>query len=88
MSSLTLQPSVLPSLNQAFSLQTLEISIHEEVLRMILEIVNGILYHELPSNANLVHSLLYKKQLFERFRSYPNFQEVVHNIETVSSLVE
>ena len=51
---------------------------------MILEIINGILYHELASNANLVHSLLYKRSLFERFRSYPNFQEVVHNIETVS----
>ncbi|XP_055332714.1 dymeclin-like [Paramacrobiotus metropolitanus] len=70
------QESVNPDL-------TLELSIHEEVLRMILEIINGVLFYELSSNANLIHSLLYKRNLFERFRSYPNFQEVVHNIETV-----
>ena len=68
--------SVAPDLFQ-------DLSIFEEVLRMILEIMNACLAAQLTNNPNLVYTLLYKRQVLEPFHSHPCFQDIVMNIETV-----
>jgi hypothetical protein len=56
----------------------------EEVLRMVLEIINSCLSHQLAHNPNLVYTLLYKKHVFEPFRTHPAFQDIVQNVDAVS----
>ena len=68
--------SVAPDLLQ-------DLSIFEEVLRMILEIINACLAAQLTNNPNLVYTLLYKRKVLEPFHSHPCFQDIVMNIETV-----
>lgn len=60
-----------------------DISIYEEVLRMLLEIINSALANQLTHNPNLVYILLYNRQIFEPFQSHVTFQDIVMNIETV-----
>lgn len=60
-----------------------DVSIYEEVLRMILEIINSALANQLTHNPNLVYILLYNRQIFEIFQSHVTFQDIVMNIETV-----
>ncbi|KAJ9586283.1 hypothetical protein L9F63_020077, partial [Diploptera punctata] len=60
-----------------------DLGVLEEVLRMVLEIINSCLSHQLIHNPNLVYTLLYKKHVFEPFRSHPAFQDIVQNIDTV-----
>ena len=60
-----------------------DLSIFEEVLRMLLEIINACLAAQLTNNPNLVYTLLYKRQVLEPFQSHPCFQDIVMNIETV-----
>jgi hypothetical protein len=60
-----------------------DMSIFEEVLRMILEIINSCLSAQLTHNPNLVYTLLYKRAIFEPFQTNPSFQDIVMNIETV-----
>ncbi|KAH9369058.1 hypothetical protein HPB48_002596 [Haemaphysalis longicornis] len=62
-----------------------DLSILEEVLRMILEIINSCLCSQLQSNPNLLYSLLYKRHIFDPFRLHPTFQDVVQNLDTVLS---
>jgi Dyggve-Melchior-Clausen syndrome protein. len=52
---------------------------------MVLEIINSCLSHQLVHNPNLVYTLLYKKHVFEPFRSHLAFQDIVQNIDTVSN---
>lgn len=58
-------------------------SVVEEVLRMVLEILNSCLSNQLVYCPNLVYTLLYKKQVFESFRSHPAFQDIIQNIDMV-----
>lgn len=60
-----------------------DLSIYEEVLRMILEIVNACLAAKLNRNPNLVYTLLYNRDIFEPFQEHPSFQDIVVNIESV-----
>lgn len=60
-----------------------DLGVLEEVLRMVLEIFNSCLSHQLINNPNLVYTLLYKKHIFEPFRQNPAFQDIVQNIEVV-----
>ncbi|KAK4883863.1 hypothetical protein RN001_000134 [Aquatica leii] len=60
-----------------------DVVVLEEVLRMVLEIFNSCLVNQLINNPNLVYTLLYKKQIFESFRSNPAFQDIVQNIEVI-----
>lgn len=62
-----------------------DVSVLEEVLRMVLEILNSVLTHQLAHNHNLVYTLLYKRHLFQPFSSHSNFQDVTQNIEVVLS---
>lgn len=61
------------------------LSIYEEVLRMILEIINSCLASQLVNNPDLIYTLLYKRHIFEPFQSNPSFQDVISNIELVLS---
>lgn len=60
-----------------------DISVLEEVLRMVLEIINSALTNQLVYCPNLVYTLLYKRHVFELFRSNPAFQDIIQNIEMV-----
>jgi dymeclin len=60
-----------------------DLSVLEEVLRMVLEIINSCLAHQLVYCPNLVYTLLYKRHVFECFRSNAAFQDIIQNIEMV-----
>lgn len=65
-----------------------DMSVLEEVLRMVLEIINSALSHQLVYCPNLVYTLLYKKNVFESFRSHVAFessdlQSLLQNIDMI-----
>ncbi|XP_013980488.2 dymeclin isoform X1 [Salmo salar] len=60
-----------------------DLNVIEEVIRMMLEIINSCLSNSLHHNPNLVYALLYKRELFEQFRTHPSFQDIMQNLETV-----
>ncbi|XP_012282641.1 dymeclin [Orussus abietinus] len=60
-----------------------DLTILEEVLRMVLEIINSCLTHQLAHNPNLIYTLLYKKDIFQSFRTHSAFQDIVQNIDSV-----
>ncbi|KAK0085688.1 hypothetical protein PV325_004634 [Microctonus aethiopoides] len=60
-----------------------DLTILEEVLRMVLEIINSCLTHRLAHNPNLIYTLLYKKDVFQLFRTHSAFQDVIQNIYSV-----
>lgn len=60
-----------------------DLLIVEEVLRMVLEIFNSCLCHQLTNNPNLVYTLLYKREAFEGFKTNVAFQDIVRNIDLV-----
>lgn len=60
-----------------------DLTILEEVLRMVLEIINSCLTHRLAHNPNLIYTLLYKKDVFQPFRMHSAFQDIIQNIYSV-----
>lgn len=60
-----------------------DVSVLEEVLRMVLEILNSTLTHQLSHNHNLIYTLLYKRHLFQLFSTHPSFEDVTQNIEVI-----
>ncbi|XP_074021732.1 dymeclin isoform X2 [Numenius arquata] len=58
-----------------------DLNVIEEVIRMMLEIINSCLTNSLHHNPNLVYALLYKRDLFEQFRTHPSFQDIMQNID-------
>lgn len=60
-----------------------DLTIIEELMKMVLEIINSCVTNNLQHNSNLIYSILYNKCLFSQFRSHPNFQEVIQNIDTI-----
>ena len=60
-----------------------DLSVLEEVLRMVLEILNSCLSHQLVYCPNLIYTLLYKRNVFESFRTHPAFQDIIQNIDMV-----
>nr|XP_056703929.1 dymeclin isoform X2 [Euleptes europaea] len=77
-SSLSSDGSPLPDYAQ-------DLNVIEEVIRMMLEIINSCLTNSLHHNPNLVYALLYKRDLFEQFRTHPSFQDIMQNIDLVIS---
>ncbi|XP_055636644.1 dymeclin isoform X2 [Toxorhynchites rutilus septentrionalis] len=65
------------------SSEDMDLSVLEEVLRMVLEILNSCLSHQLVYCPNLVYTLLYKRNVFEAFRSHSAFQDIIQNIDMV-----
>lgn len=63
-----------------------DLSVLEEVLRMVLEIINSCISHQLVYCPNLVYTLLYKRQVFESFRSHASFEDIIQNIDMVRNL--
>lgn len=62
-----------------------DLNVIEEVIRMMLEIISSCLTNSLHHNPNLVYALLYKRDLFEQFRTHPSFQDIMQNIDLVIS---
>ena len=54
---------------------------------MVLEILNSCLSNQLVYCPNLVYTLLYKRQVFEAFRSHPAFQDIIQNIDMVGIIL-
>ncbi|KAJ8704615.1 hypothetical protein PYW07_011803 [Mythimna separata] len=55
------------------------ISVLDEVLRMLLEIINSCVAHQLSNNCNVVYALLHKRHLFTQHTHHP----VAQNIDMV-----
>ena len=62
-----------------------ELSVLEEVLRMLLEILNAALTHQMASNPHLVYTLLHQKEVLDVLRRLPAFQDVVTNLDTIAN---
>ncbi|XP_067630358.1 dymeclin [Eurosta solidaginis] len=60
-----------------------DLTVLEEVLRMVLEILNSCLSNQLVYCPNLVYTLLYKRSVFESFRNHHAFQDIIQNIDMV-----
>lgn len=79
----TVTPPVVATDVSVRSMVLEDLSVLEEVLRMVLEIINSCISHQLVYCPNLVYTLLYKRQVFESFRSHPAFQDIIQNIDMV-----
>ena len=79
-----MMPNLLPFFR--FLQQLQDLSVLEEVLRMVLEIINSTLTAGLQHNPHLVYSLLYQRGQFAAFRGHPTFQDIIQNIDTVSNM--
>ena len=62
----------------------LDLSILDEVLRMLLEILNAAFTHQLTSNQNLIYSILHKREVLDVLRTQDPFQDVVTNLDMVN----
>lgn len=60
-----------------------DLSVLEEVLRMVLEILNSCLTTQLANNHNLIYTLLYNKHSFEMLKDNVVFQDIIHNIDII-----
>ncbi|KAI6197392.1 hypothetical protein M3Y94_01218600 [Aphelenchoides besseyi] len=60
-----------------------DITALEEGIRMVLEVINSALCSNLRNNANLIYSILYKRDLFEQHHHHPMFHDLVWNIYMV-----
>ncbi|XP_013136748.1 PREDICTED: dymeclin [Papilio polytes] len=58
------------------------ITVLDEVIRMLLEIINSCLTHQLSSNLNLVYALLHKRHLFHH-QQHQHHHHIAQNIEMV-----
>ena len=61
-----------------------DLTIIEDVMRMVLEIINSCLTHTLRHNINLIYTLLYNRDIFDNYRTHPNFQDILQNIDIVN----
>ncbi|CAF2145583.1 unnamed protein product [Rotaria magnacalcarata] len=69
--------------DESFNENIQDLSIIEDVMRMILEIINSCLTHTLRYNVNLIYALLYNREIFDYYRTHPSFQDILQNIDTV-----
>uniref|UniRef100_A0A7G3AUS1 Dymeclin n=1 Tax=Lutzomyia longipalpis TaxID=7200 RepID=A0A7G3AUS1_LUTLO len=60
-----------------------DLSVLEEVLRMVLEILNSCLSHQLLYCPNLVYTLLYKKHVLKNFQQNKPSKKKIQNIDMV-----
>lgn len=60
-----------------------DLSILEEVLRMLLEILNATFTHQLGCNPHLIYSVLHKRDVLDTLRRQPAFQDIVANLDMV-----
>jgi dymeclin len=81
-SNLTKNPQLTDIQNNEY---VQDLSIIEDVMRMVLEIINSCLTHTLRHNINLIYTLLYNRDVFDSYRTHPNFQDILQNIDMVKS---
>ena len=82
-SAMTTNIQTLASNDEVLNEYFRDLSIIEDVMRMILEIINSSLIHTLRLNINLIYALLYNRDIFDNYRAHPSFQDVLQNIDTV-----
>ncbi len=61
----------------------LELQLYADFLRIVLEIMNAILYSALPQNPELVYTLLHRQEVFEPFRTQQRYAALMENIQVV-----
>ncbi|KAI8371481.1 Dymeclin [Radiomyces spectabilis] len=60
-----------------------DVSVFEDLLALMLEIINCVLSHRLKNNIQLVYVLLLKRDIFAPFRLHTRFSDLIYNIEQV-----
>ena len=65
-----------------------DVTVLEEVVKMLLEIVNSCLTAQLAHNAHLVYALLYKRDAIRACQGHAAFQDIARNIDTVGHRTE
>ncbi|OAD72299.1 hypothetical protein PHYBLDRAFT_78144 [Phycomyces blakesleeanus NRRL 1555(-)] len=60
-----------------------DITVYEDLLSLVLEIINSVLTHRLKHNTQLVYALLLKREIFVPFRLHARLSEPINNIEHV-----
>lgn len=73
MSNLTAWLRISHESDRCFFLQLQDLSLLEEVIRMMLEIFNSILCHSLSQNTHLVYNLLYQREYLAPIHTHPRF---------------
>ncbi|CAJ1967036.1 unnamed protein product [Sphenostylis stenocarpa] len=64
-------------------MQSAELHIYTDFLRLVLEIINAILTYALPRNPEVVYAIMHKQDVFQPFKNHPRFNELIENIYTV-----
>ena len=64
------------------------LSLLEGVLHIILALINSILAKNLTLNSQLVYNLIYRKEVFLKFRTHPEFCMLIENIFSVVDFFE
>lgn len=54
-----------------------------DLLRIVLEIINSILFLNLPKNAEMVYSILHKQDAIQALKTHPRLAELVDNLQVV-----
>ncbi|XP_065201095.1 dymeclin [Planococcus citri] len=75
--------SLFEVLTKTHSRANVDVMAVEEAIRIILEVINSCLTHQLIHNTNLVYTLLYNKHVFQPFRNHEAFHDVIQNIDLV-----
>ena len=79
-----LSPNVTCHLTGGLLCHCQDVTVLEDVVKMLLEIINSCLTAQLAHNPNLVYALLYKREAIQSCMRHAAFQDITHNIETVS----
>lgn len=58
-----------------------DITVYEDMLSLVLEIINSILTHRLKNNTQLVYALLLKRDIFAPLRNHARLSELIRQIE-------
>lgn len=63
--------------------QSGDVSVYEDLLALLLEIINSTLTHRLKHNSQLVYALLQKREIFAPFQLHERLADLVQNLEQV-----
>lgn len=56
-------------------------------MQSLLDIFNTIVTHHLDENVNFVYALLMEKDIFTQFRTHPQMNTLIENLDKVSQIV-
>ncbi|KAL7330192.1 hypothetical protein PS15p_205168 [Mucor circinelloides] len=63
--------------------QSVDVTVYEDLLVLLLEIINSTLTHRLKHNSQLVYALLQKRDIFSPFQKHLRLSDLVQNLEQV-----